>query len=156
MRRSIGLSSGKVLGGALVVSFAVSFAISVAMPGNANACGGCFAPPGPSTQVSAHRMALAISPKRTILWDQIQYVGNPTSFGWVLPIKSAVDVGVSSDQLFDRLESNTQASVTPPPPPECPPPEKRCITGGCDEGDRAGSPTASDTGAGFAADGGGV
>ncbi|MEO7094415.1 MAG: DUF2330 domain-containing protein [Polyangiales bacterium] len=119
---------------------------------SANACGGCFGPPGPSTQVSAHRMAFAVSAKRTILWDQIQYVGAPSSFGWVLPIKSAVDVGVSSDELFQRLESTTQPVVTAPPPPACPPPEKRCRTtcyGGYDgasPGGFADGGTASDTG----------
>ena len=116
--------------------------MSLAGERSANACGGCFGPPGPSTQVSAHRMAFAISAKRTILWDQIQYVGAPSSFGWVLPIKSAVDVGVSSDELFQRLESATQPQVTQPPPPACPPPEKRCRTscyGGADGASPAGA-----------------
>ena len=123
---------------------------------SANACGGCFGPPGPSTQVSAHRMAFAISSKRTILWDQIQYVGSPSSFGWVLPIKSAVDVGVSSDDLFQRLESATQPQVTQPPPPTCPPPEKRCRTS-CYGGAEDGAPTAADGGAGgYGADTSGV
>lgn len=92
----------------------------------AEACGGCFVPPGPSTQVTAHRMAFAVSAKRTVLWDQIQYVGAPTDFGWVLPIRGKVDVGVSSDQLFDRLESSTAPIIDQPPPPSCPEPEKRC------------------------------
>lgn len=94
----------------------------------AKACGGCFVPPGPSTQVTAHRMAFAISAKRTVLWDQIQYVGDPTDFGWVLPIRGKVDVGVSSDALFDRLEQTTTPIITPPPRPMCPPPERRCRT----------------------------
>jgi hypothetical protein len=94
----------------------------------AEACGGCFAPPGPSTEVTAHRMAFVVTTARTILWDQIEYVGDPSSFGWVLPIRSAVDVGVSSDELFRRLDGETQPIVTPPPPPTCPPPEKRCRT----------------------------
>lgn len=93
---------------------------------DAKACGGCFVPPGPSTQVTAHRMAFAVSAKRTVLWDQIQYVGDPTDFGWVLPIRGKVDVGVSSDELFDRLEGTTTPQITAPPPPTCPPPERRC------------------------------
>jgi len=117
----------------------------------ARACGGCFAPPGPSTQVSAHRMAFAVSAKRTVLWDQIQYVGAPSNFGWVLPIRGKVDVGVSSDALFDRLEGLTTPQVTPPPPPTCPPPARRCRTSCYDA--EFGAPsgavdaaTASDTG----------
>ena len=60
-------------------------------------------------------MAFAVSNTRTILWDQIQYSGAPESFGWVLPIAAKVDVGVSSDELFQRLDSATQAQITPPP-----------------------------------------
>jgi MYXO-CTERM domain-containing protein len=113
--------------GAMGIAAAV-VAASFAAESDARACGGCFAPPGPSTQVSAHRMAFAISPTRTVLWDQIEYVGEPSSFGWVLPIRSAVDVGVSSDELFTRLDNGTQPQISPPPPPECPPPDKRCRT----------------------------
>lgn len=98
---------------------AVVVASAAAIAPRAEACGGCFVPPGPSTQVSAHRMAFAVSPTRTILWDQIQYQGAPSSFGWVLPIRDKVDVGVSSDELFQRLETSTQAVITPPPRPEC-------------------------------------
>ena len=119
---------------------------------DAKACGGCFVPPGPSTQVSAHRMAFAISSKRTILWDQIQYVGDPTDFGWVLPIRGVVDVGVSSDDLFERLEGTTQPRVQAPPPPACPKPQQQCLTecndypsaaGGADDAGLALSDTSS-------------
>jgi hypothetical protein len=95
-------------------AFCIALATMAAMP-EAKACGGCFVPPGPSTQVSAHRMAFAVSNTRTILWDQIQYSGSPGSFGWVLPIAAKVDVGVSSNELFQRLESATQPQITPPP-----------------------------------------
>jgi hypothetical protein len=136
---------------ALIVS-ALLAAGSLLVTERADACGGCFAPPGPSTQVTAHRMAFAVSAKRTVLWDQIQYVGAPTDFGWVLPIRGKVDVGVSSDQLFDRLEGATAPIVDQPPPPACPEPEKRCRTscGGLDDSPSAGgfgadAATAEDT-----------
>lgn len=123
----------------LAVAALLSLSLAtVASERAAEACGGCFAPPGPSTQVSAHRMAFAVSTTRTILWDQIQYVGAPSSFGWVLPIRGKVDVGVSSDSLFDRLESYTTPSISPPAPPTCPAPQKRCRSS-CDSFD---SPTA--------------
>ncbi|MEO7094416.1 MAG: DUF2330 domain-containing protein, partial [Polyangiales bacterium] len=98
----------------LLLGAGIALVLTAAMP-RAEACGGCFVPPGPSTQVSAHRMAFAVSNTRTILWDQIQYSGAPSSFGWVLPIAAKVDVGVSSDELFQRLESATQPQITPPP-----------------------------------------
>lgn len=109
-----------------LTALTLSLAVTVAIEHDADACGGCFAPPGPSTQVTAHRMAFAVSAKRTVLWDQIQYVGAPTDFGWVLPIRGKVDVGVSSDELFARLENTTQPQITAPPPPTCAPPEKVC------------------------------
>lgn len=46
--------------------FSVFVAASLVGERDAAACGGCFAPPGPSTQVSAHRMAFAVSAKRTV------------------------------------------------------------------------------------------
>ncbi|GAC1353042.1 MAG: hypothetical protein NVS3B20_17440 [Polyangiales bacterium] len=137
----------------LTKSFSVVFVMTagvvagLAAEPTAQACGGCFGPPGPSTQVTAHRMALAISPRRTVLWDQIQYVGNPSSFGWVLPIRGKVDVGVSSDELFERLEQQTQPQVTAPPPPACPEPKKVCRSR-CNDSLGAASPSFSDASAG--------
>jgi hypothetical protein len=130
MKRSIRAwgRAGRVATVAALAGLALGAAALVVGEGDANACGGCFVPPGPSTQVSAHRMAFAISTKRTILWDQIQYVGDPTDFGWVLPIHGLVDVGVSSDELFNRLEGATQPRVQAPPPPVCPKPTTQCLT----------------------------
>jgi len=104
--------------GALIVG--LFGATTVLVERDAHACGGCFAPPGPGTQVTAHRMAFAVSPRRTILWDQFQYTGSPKEFGWVLPIRGKVDVGVSSDQLFQRLDNATAVQVVGPPTPSCP------------------------------------
>jgi len=139
--------------GRAVVGVAFTLVATAASERDANACGGCFVPPGPSTQVSAHRMAFAVSAKRTVLWDQIQYVGAPSEFGWVLPIRGKVDVGVSSDDLFQRLESVTAPQITPPPPPTCPEPEKRCRTSCYGDGRNFG---VSDASASSAADTGSV
>jgi hypothetical protein len=114
---------------------------------DAQACGGCFVPPGPNTQVTAHRMAFAVSAKRTILWDQIQYVGAPSEFGWVLPIRGKVDVGVSSDQLFQRLENETSVQIVGPPQPICPSQGRGLAFGGGESNDLASaSPSAADSG----------
>ncbi len=86
-------------------------------PSDALACGGCFQPPVPmqqATQVTGHRMILALSQKQTTLYDQIQYAGSPSSFAWVLPIKGTVTVGLSSDLLFATLDSMTQLTVQAP------------------------------------------
>lgn len=91
---------------------------------DAAACGGCFhndIQQMENTQVSGHRMIISISSTQTTLWDQIQYVGAPSSFAWVLPIKGAVDVGVSSDALFGNLDSDTKLTINSPLV-TCPPP----------------------------------
>ncbi len=85
---------------------------------DASACGGCFGPPPiqetEGTVVTGHRMILSISSDRTTLYDQIKYVGAPSSFGWVLPIKGIADIGLSSDALFANLESLTDVTVSSP------------------------------------------
>src|SRR5215831_12691698 len=100
-----------------IVAAVGAFAAVASITPRGEACGGCFHEPGIPTQVSAHRMAFAVTPTRTILWDQIVYSGAPSSFGWVFPIRGTVDVGVSTDEFFQRLETKTQAIVTAPPPP---------------------------------------
>ena len=90
---------------------------------DAAACGGCFIQQSESSQVTGHRMVLSVSKTQTTLWDQIKYAGNPSSFAWVLPTKGLVQVGLSSDALFDELVELTSPSVSSPsitcPPPSC-------------------------------------
>jgi MYXO-CTERM domain-containing protein len=81
---------------------------------DASACGGCFVPPDANTQVTGHRMVLSVSPTATTLWDQITYSGAPESFAWVLPTKGVVDVGISSDLLFNTLAYLTDPAIVPP------------------------------------------
>jgi MYXO-CTERM domain-containing protein len=99
---------------------------------DASACGGCTVPPETeSTQVTGHKMILSVAKDATTLWDQIEYVGNPKDFGWVLPIKGNTgfnldtDFSLSSDALFKTLETLTQVTVSSPtiscPPPNCGP-----------------------------------
>lgn len=103
-------------------------ALALSHAGDASACGGCFHEPpiqqSESTQVTGHKMILAVSQTQTTLWDQIEYMGSPSSFAWVLPVKGIVDVGLSSDALFQSLEAATQVNVSSPviqcdPPPFC-------------------------------------
>jgi MYXO-CTERM domain-containing protein len=87
---------------------------------DASACGGCFAPPENPTVVTDHRMILTIAKDQTTLYDQIQYSGAPASFAWVLPISGTVDVGLSSDRVFQALDQLTETQIIPPPR-NCPP-----------------------------------
>ncbi|MRG95739.1 DUF2330 domain-containing protein [Polyangium spumosum] len=114
--------------------------------GDADACGGCTVVQSENTQVTGHRMILSISNDRTTLYDQITYAGNPSSFAWILPIKGEVDVGLSSDAVFNALEQATQISVVSP--------SINCLPPGC-----AGAPNAGgdfDNAGSGGAGGGGV
>lgn len=87
-------------------------------PRPAAACGGCFAPPpvdaSPSL-VTSHRMAFAVSPTRTVLWDQFAYTGDPKDFSWVLPVRPGAYVEESTDAWFEALEAFTVPRVLSPP-----------------------------------------
>jgi hypothetical protein len=80
----------------------------------AQACGGCFSPPREVTVVTDHRMAFAVSPQQSVLWDQIEYTGNPKDFSWVLPVKSGTVVQLSSDQWFAALDAVTSPTIASP------------------------------------------
>ncbi|MRG95050.1 DUF2330 domain-containing protein [Polyangium spumosum] len=84
-------------------------------PSDAHACGGCVVPPMTNTIVNAHRMALSVSPKQTVLWDQIRYDGDPESFGWLLPVKPGAVIELSTDAWFETLDAATSTTVFAPP-----------------------------------------
>jgi hypothetical protein len=107
----------------LVITAALfaSAATTLALETDASACGGCFHPPQESpTVVTDHRMILSVSKDQSTLYDQVKYQGSPSSFAWVLPISGTVDVGLSSDIVFQSLDGITQTSVIAPPQ-NCPP-----------------------------------
>ncbi|XYH93473.1 DUF2330 domain-containing protein [Sorangium sp. So ce1128] len=83
-------------------------------PREALACGGCFAPPTQTTVVNAHRMVLSVSPVQSVLWDQIQYAGDPSEFAWVLPVKRGATIQVGSDAWFETLDAATSVRITAP------------------------------------------
>jgi hypothetical protein len=94
-----------------------ALAFSLLAPKDASACGACYASNNESTVVSDHRMALAISKQRTILWDQIQYTGNPKDFAYVLPAKPGTTLEPSTDAWFTALDATTRPIIMPPPSP---------------------------------------
>src|SRR4029079_4540257 len=82
----------------------------------AHACGGCFHGPSESTPsvVTGHRMALSISPTRTVLWDQVQYAGDPKDFAWVLPVGPGAVLEEATDAWFEALDAVTSTRVVSP------------------------------------------
>ena len=107
------------------IGMAAALTSTYALEREARACGGCFGPPPSPTEspqvVTDHRMILTIAKEQSTLYDQIKYSGNPSSFAWVLPISGTVDVGLSSDVVFQSLDGVTTTSIVAPPR-NCPPP----------------------------------
>jgi hypothetical protein len=102
---------------------AALFAAGAIDPHDADACGGCFhGPPQPTeveSVVTAHRMVFAVSTSQTVLWDQIEYSGNPAEFAWVLPVHPGARVELSHDSWLASLDAATQPTVIGPSP-NCP------------------------------------
>jgi MYXO-CTERM domain-containing protein len=92
----------------------MALAAMTIQPKTAEACGGCFVPPEESTVVTGHRMILSVGMTQSTLYDQIEYAGDPEEFSWVLPIVGTVDIGTSSDLIFNQLGNDTSVSVAPP------------------------------------------
>jgi hypothetical protein len=125
----------------VVASLALSGALgaSVFSERSASACGACVhqpPPPNPppnqvDTQVTGHRMAFALSPQQTVLWDQISYSGNPKEFAWVLPVRKGTRVELSSDAWLAALDASTATVIEPPDiPSNCPQPSSSGGFGG--------------------------
>lgn len=98
----------------------LALALPLAAPSDALACGGCFVPPTPTgtpSAVTGHRMAVALSPRGTTLWDQIQYSGAPEDFVWVLPVSPSAEVQLAENAFFEALVSATQITLQAPAPP---------------------------------------
>jgi hypothetical protein len=87
------------------------------VPSDAEACGGCFAPNATVTVVTAHRMAVAISPTETTLWDQIQYAGSPEDFVWVLPVVGDTGAQLADNAFFEALSQGTTVNLQGTFPP---------------------------------------
>jgi MYXO-CTERM domain-containing protein len=100
----------KIIACALSVSCLVVFE-----PAPAEACGGCFVPPDENTLVTGHRMVLSVSSTQTTLYDQIEYVGDPASFAWVLPIAGLAEIGLLPDMYINQLGLDTTVRIARPP-----------------------------------------
>ncbi|HTM19610.1 MAG TPA: DUF2330 domain-containing protein, partial [Kofleriaceae bacterium] len=86
----------------------------------AEACGGCFAPPGEVTRVDGHRMVIALSTAETVLWDQIVYSGSASDFVWVLPVPSPlVKLELADEAFFTQLDAGTAPTIVPASPSPC-------------------------------------
>jgi MYXO-CTERM domain-containing protein len=133
-----------------VAVLALGLAAVAASPRDAEACGGCFhGPTQNGSVITDHRMIFRISPQQTTLYDEIEYAGDPAAFAWVLPIHAPVVVGLSSDVVFQALDSATAPQIQSPNP--------NCPSCGCTAGPGAfGGGGSSGSSGGFGGDDAGV
>lgn len=82
--------------------------------GDADACGGCFAPSETNQVVTDHLMVMAIHASESILWDQFRYSGRPQDFSWVLPVQGDARLELASGAFFDTISQVTAPTVTAP------------------------------------------
>ena len=89
---------------ALVTSLGVAFAAQ-----NADACG-CFAPPDPTVPIvqAGERILFSVKDGVVNAHIQIQYAGDATDFGWLLPLPSVPTLKLGTEELFTQLINTTQ------------------------------------------------
>jgi hypothetical protein len=71
-----------------------------------------------TTQVTEHRIAVAVLPGEVVLWDQAQWSTSSTSteLAWVAPVpRTATSTAVTSDAWFAALDASTQPIIYQPP-----------------------------------------
>ena len=89
---------------ALVTSLGVAFAAQ-----NADACG-CFAPPDPTVPIvqAGERILFSVKDGVVNAHIQIQYAGDASDFGWLLPLPSVPTLKLGTEELFTQLINTTQ------------------------------------------------
>jgi hypothetical protein len=122
----------------LIPAIGLALAAPLFVARDARACGGCYHRPSETetTVVTGHRMVLSVSTTQTVLWDQIEYDGDPSEFAWVLPVKQGARVELATDAWFETLDAATSVHVVSPPLDCAPAPGARS-SGGCGSQDFA-------------------
>ncbi len=79
----------------------------------AEACG-CFAPPSPMTPVvqAGERILFMHDGSTVTAYIQIQYQGAANEFGWLVPLPSVPTLELGTDELFSKLQAQTNPQYT--------------------------------------------
>src|SRR5581483_4820545 len=92
--------------------------IAVLPPGGAAACGGFFCTTIPVDQ-AGERVIFTLDDGSITTYVQINYVGRPEDFAWVLPLPAVPKVDTAEMATFTDLERLTRPMYIPPRPPNC-------------------------------------
>lgn len=96
----------------------VPLALGLLWPGLAAACGGFFCTTVPVDQ-SAERIIFTMDEGRITTYVQINYMGSPDDFAWVLPVPNVPTLAVGDMVTFRDLDRLTAPLFIPPPAPDC-------------------------------------
>jgi hypothetical protein len=92
--------------------------IGLVRPSPALACGGFFCTTIPVDQ-AAERIIFAVDEGRITTFVQINYVGSPDEFAWVLPVPAPPKLDTADMATFRDLDRMTTPVFIPPPSPDC-------------------------------------
>ncbi len=95
----------------------VSLALALCAPSEASACGGgefWQVTAGESVAATGHRVVISLSKTQTVLWDQIQFQGDPADFAWVYPAKPGTYVEVATDAWAESADAITTKRIQSP------------------------------------------
>jgi len=85
---------------------ATLYASTLVVPAPAAACGGFFCDSGQPVNQQAERIIFARQPDGSVTAViQIQYQGPSEKFAWMLPVAGSPEVGISSNDAFNRLQA---------------------------------------------------
>ena len=107
----------------MTVRFAAAILTAIVLiaalpPGGAAACGGFFCTTIPVDQ-SAERVIFTFDDGSISTYVQINYVGRPEDFAWVLPLPAVPQVETADMATFTDLDRLTRPVYLPPRPPSC-------------------------------------
>jgi hypothetical protein len=75
------------------------------LPTTVEACGGFFCNAATPVNQAAERILFAVDGDSTVMHVQVDYQGPPVDFGWILPVPRGVETALSSEALFQALDT---------------------------------------------------
>jgi hypothetical protein len=101
-----------------LIALTLPLLLGLLAPGPAAACGGFFCTTIPVDQ-AAERVIFAVDDGQITTYVQINYVGSPDNFAWVLPVPNVPKLAPGDMATFSDLDRMTSPLFIPPPTPDC-------------------------------------
>ena len=86
-------------------SVVAALVAAVLLPTTVEACGGFFCNAATPVNQAAERILFAVDGDTTVMHVQVDYQGPPVDFGWILPVPRGVETALSSEALFQGLDT---------------------------------------------------